>query len=45
LENKKKREKVVKEAKKFIEDNFSMEAMTKNQRELFSSLCRKDGSK
>lgn len=41
LKNKKKREKVTKEAKKFIEENFSMEAMTKKQRELFSKLHEK----
>jgi len=38
LENSKKREKLVKDAKKFVLENFSREAMTRKQRELFLGL-------
>jgi len=38
LKNTKRREKLVKNAKKFILENFSREAMTRNQRELFSKI-------
>jgi len=41
LENKEKREKRVKEAKKFVLENFSREAMTRKQRELFLGLHNK----
>jgi len=38
LKNDKKREKITKHAKKFVLDNFSREAMTRKQRELFSKV-------
>ena len=45
LKNRQKRDKMVKKAKEFVLENFSREAMTRKQKELFSKLndiqCRK----
>jgi len=38
LKNDKKREKMTKDAKKFVLDNFSREAMTRKLRELFAKV-------
>ncbi len=38
LKNKEKREKMTKDAKKFVLENFSREAMTRKQRELFAKV-------
>jgi glycosyltransferase involved in cell wall biosynthesis len=40
LKNCRKRDKMVKKAKKFVLENFSREAMTKKQKELFTKLLR-----
>ena len=40
LKNCKKRDKMVKKAKEFVLENFSREAMTKKQKELFTKLLR-----
>ena len=41
LKNREKREKMTKNAKKFVLENFSREAMTRKQRELFSKVYNK----
>jgi len=41
LEDREKRKKMTKEAKEFVLENFSREAMTRKQRELFSKLYNK----